>query len=217
MSARIVSFGTYLPAWRLDRRAIGEAHGIASGKGARAVASYDEDATSMAVEAGRRALSAAPAGLGPATLAFATTNPPYADKANATAVHAALGLDPSVAAYDMVGSVRSAIGALRAGLDAAAAGRTSLVVASDIRTGLPGSAEERDGGDGACAFLLSADGPALAEVLAHASSTAEFLDRWRTPGDVAGRVWEERFGEHAYGPLADAAFADALKDRKSVV
>jgi uncharacterized OB-fold protein len=24
-------------------------------------------------------------------------------------------------------------------------------------------------------------------------------------------VWEERFGEHVYGPLADAAFADALK------
>ena len=28
---------------------------------------------------------------------------------------------------------------------------------------------------------------------------------------VASSVWEERFGEHAYGPLADAAFADALK------
>ncbi|HEX2040802.1 MAG TPA: OB-fold domain-containing protein [Acidimicrobiales bacterium] len=211
MSARIVSFGTYLPAWRLDRGAVAEALGIPPGKGTRAVASYDEDATSMAVEAGRRALAAAPGDVRPATLAFATTTPPYADKTNATAVHAALGLDASASAYDMVGSVRSAVGALRAGLDAAAAGRPSLVVAGDVRTGLPGGVDERDGGDGASAFLLAAEGPALAEVLAHASSTAEFLDRWRTPGDVAGRMWEERFGEHAYVPLAEAAVQDACK------
>ena len=38
------------------------------------------------------------------------------------------------------------------------------------------------------------------------SSTAGAL-----PGAPASRVWEERFGEHVYGPLADAAFADALK------
>jgi uncharacterized OB-fold protein len=44
-----------------------------------------------------------------------------------------------------------------------------------------------------------------------AATTDEFLDRWRTPGATASRIWEERFGEHVYGPLADAAFADALK------
>ena len=30
----------------------------------------------------------------------------------------------------------------------------------------------------------------------------EFLDRWRVPGEDASHVWEERFGEHAYVPLA---------------
>ncbi len=27
-------------------------------------------------------------------------------------------------------------------------------------------------------------------------------------------LWEERFGEHAYAPLADDAFADALKQAR---
>ena len=31
------------------------------------------------------------------------------------------------------------------------------------------------------------------------------------PGDPASRQWEERFGEHAYVPLAEAAIAEALK------
>jgi len=87
-------------------------------------------------------------------------------------------------------------------------------VVSDIRTGLPGGADERDGGDAAAAFLMAsgdADAPVLAEPIAAASVTAEFLERWRMPGDPASRQWEERFGEHAYGPLAEAAIASALK------
>jgi uncharacterized OB-fold protein len=51
----------------------------------------------------------------------------------------------------------------------------------------------------------------LAELVAVGATTDEFLERWRTPGASAARVWEERFGEHVYGPLVDAAFADALK------
>jgi hydroxymethylglutaryl-CoA synthase len=46
-------------------------------------------------------------------------------------------------AYDMLGSIRSAAGALRATMDA---GRPTLAVLSDIRTGLPGGADEREGG-----------------------------------------------------------------------
>jgi uncharacterized OB-fold protein len=88
-----------------------------------------------------------------------------------------------------------------------------MAALADIRTGRPGSADERDGGDGAAAFVFGGDSdlPVLAEIIGQASITAEFLDRWRTPGAPASRVWEERFGEQAYAPLADAALADALK------
>jgi hydroxymethylglutaryl-CoA synthase len=205
----IVGYGAYLPYWRLERKAIAEALGAPAGAGTRAVASYDEDTTSLGVEAGRAALRGA--GVAPQTLYFATSDPAYLDKTNATAVHAALDLPASAMAIDIVGSVRAAAGAMRAALDARG---PALAVLSDIRTGLPGGADEREGGDGAVAFLLAdaaADARTIAEPLGAASATAEFLDRWRLPGEPASRQWEERFGEHAYVPLGEAALVEALK------
>src|SRR4051812_36248447 len=207
----IVSYAAYVPYARLDRSAIGATLGTPAGRGTRAVASYDEDTTSMGVEAGRAALAAAPDGVQAAGLYFATANPAYLDKTNATAIHAALGLDQAAPAYDMLGSPRSGIGALRAASDTADAGRPTLAVLSELRTGLPGASDERDGGDGAAAFLFADSGPLLVEHLATASSSGEFLDRWRIPGDPSSKVWEERFGEAAYLPQADAAITDAFK------
>ncbi len=205
----IVAYGAYLPYFRLERKAIGESLGASAGSGTRSVASYDEDTTSMAVEAARAALRAAPT-LRPGALYFATAAPGYLDKTNASAIHAALALDATAPAFDMLGSVRSGAGALSAAIDAS---RPTLAALADIRTGLPGGGDERDGGDGAVAFLLadSRDRSVLAEPVARASATAEFLERWRLPGDAVSRQWEERFGEHAYVPLGEAAVTDALK------
>ena len=205
----IVAYGAYLPYFRLERKAIAESLGASAGSGTRSVASYDEDTTSMAVEAARAALRAAPT-LRPGALYFATAAPGYLDKTNASAIHAALALDATAPAFDMLGSVRSGAGALSAAIDAS---RPTLAALADIRTGLPGGGDERDGGDGAVAFLLadSRDRSVLAEPVARASATAEFLERWRLPGDAVSRQWEERFGEHAYVPLGEAAVTDALK------
>jgi hydroxymethylglutaryl-CoA synthase len=206
----IVACGAYVPYWRLERKAIAEALGVPAGSGTRAVASYDEDATSMAVEAARAALRGA-GGLVPQALYFATSDPPYLDKTNATAIHAALDLPSSAMAVDMVGAVRSAAGALRAAL---AGGGPTLVAMADVRTGLPGGGDEREGGDAAVAFLCVAATPdhaVIAEPVASASATAEFLDRWRVPGESASRQWEERFGEYVYVPLGESASAEALK------
>ena len=75
----------------------------------------------------------------------------------------------------------------------------------------PGSAEERDSGDGAVAFVCAPDG-AVAELVGRGAASDEFLDRWRVPGEADSHVWEERFGEELYLPLAREAFAAALKD-----
>jgi 3-hydroxy-3-methylglutaryl CoA synthase/uncharacterized OB-fold protein len=201
----LLAWGAYVPYARLDRKAIAGALGAPAGSGTRAVASYDEDTTSMGVEAARAALRGV--SITPEAIYFATADPGYLDKTNATAIHAALDLPSTAAAYDMVGSVRSAAGALRAALDARG---PTLAVSADIRTGLAGGGDEREGGDAAAAFLFG-DGPIVAEPLGHASQSAEFLDRWRVPGEPASRQWEERFGEHAYVPLGEAALAEALK------
>jgi len=205
----IVSYGVYLPYWRLERKAIAEALGTPAGSGTRAVASYDEDTTSLGVEAGRAALRGGR--VVPEALYFATANPAYLDKTNATAIHAALDLPTSTFAVDMVGSVRSMVGAMRAARDHRG---PAMAVLSDVRTGLPGGGDEREGGDGAAAFVFADDGAdarVLAEPVAAASATAEFLDRWRLPGESASHQWEERFGEHAYVPLGQGVLAEALK------
>ena len=208
----ILSWGTYVPESRLSRGLIGEALGTPAGAGTRSVAGYDEDTTSMGVEAARNALANLPAELAPQRLLFATANPAYLDKTNATAIHAALGLPSSFRAFDVGGAVRSGVGAMMLAADATV---PTLVVMSDIRTGLPGGADEREGGDGAAAFVMasesSVDGAVQIRPIGKGSATAEFLDRWRLPGEPASHVWEERFGEHAYLPLVQAAFTDALK------
>jgi len=215
----ILAYGAYLPFHRLDRKSISATLGSGGGKGTRTVASYDEDTTSLGVEAARRALRALPSDAPrPTALYFATSDPAYLEKSNAAAVHAALGLDPSVVAFDFGGAVRSGVGALRAALERA---EPTLVVLSDVRTGLPGGADEAGGGDAAVAFVTAGAGlpggegvsprMIVAELVAAAGATEELLDRWRLPGEPAARQWEERFGEAILVGPAQAALTDALK------
>jgi hydroxymethylglutaryl-CoA synthase len=49
--AGIISYGSYIPLWRLARDAIAEAWGSASTRGERSVANNDEDTITMASEA----------------------------------------------------------------------------------------------------------------------------------------------------------------------
>jgi 3-hydroxy-3-methylglutaryl CoA synthase len=209
----ITGWGVHLPYRRLDRTTITAVAGTGGGTGTRTVASHDEDTTTMGAEAARAALRGWQAERGrdiqPQSLWFATTEPAYADKTNATVLHAVLRLDRTVPAYDAVGPARSAMAALRAGWQGP---QTSLVVASDTRTGLPGSGDEAAGADAAAALLIG-DGegeegaPLLAEIVAWESVTEEFVDRWKAPGAQTSRLWEERFGETRYTELG----AEALK------
>ncbi|MCB0973560.1 MAG: OB-fold domain-containing protein [Actinobacteria bacterium] len=227
----ILTFGTYLPHHRLDTSEIRNLIGSGGGRGRRTVASYDEDSTTMAVEAARRALSAAdttnthaePATVGDlagpmaiSRLMFATTSPAYADKTNATAIVAALSLPPTLLAFDLAGSARNGLAALVMALDSTA---DSLVVSSDVRSGRPGSADESGGGDGAGAFLIgdgvdiepdrspgdaATDEAPIAVSLGTASVSEEFMDRYRLPTQTHTSSWEERFSEGIYGRLAKA-------------
>jgi 3-hydroxy-3-methylglutaryl CoA synthase/uncharacterized OB-fold protein len=201
MDHGIVSYAAYVPGHRLPLRELGAQLG-AGGDGSRVVASYDEDATTMAVESARRAVDD---GARPDSIYFATTTPPYLDKTNAAAIHAALDLGHDGFAVDMAGSARSGLGALRS---ASLAG--GLAVLSDVRTGLPTSSEERGGADGAAAFRFGPSDQAGVEIVATAATTAEFLDRWRLPGELASHQWEERFGVEMYMPLIREAVGRVL-------
>jgi hydroxymethylglutaryl-CoA synthase len=193
----VTGYAAYLPRYRLAGADIGLRHGD------RVVASFDEDSTTMAVAAAASAIDGHPA---PRNLYFATSSPAYADKTNATAIHAALGLSDETFATDMCGTGRSAFAAWRA---AAATG--GVATAADVRVGRPGSSDEKLGGDGAAALLFG-EGPGIAEILGATSLTSEFLDRWRSPASLTGQQWEERFGAERYGELVVAAVRRALEE-----
>jgi 3-hydroxy-3-methylglutaryl CoA synthase/uncharacterized OB-fold protein len=183
--------------------------GQGGGKGTRTVASYDEDSTTMAVEAGRLALRGRE--VAPTQLLFGTSFPAYADKTNATAVHSALRLPSDTLALDLGASVRSAVGGLALALEGAG---TSLVVSADVRTGLPGSADEAAGGDGAAALVVGSDDQGaglVAEFLGRASVSDEFIERWRVPGEVRTKTWDEKFSEIKLAPLGVRAWNQALE------
>lgn len=199
----LISIAGHVPHHRLRRERIAEVVGGAPGHGTRAVASYDEDVTTMGVAAARRALSSS--SVGPAALWFATATPPYLDRTNATAIHAALRLEGSVPAMDVGGAARGGTGTLLAALRSS---DPTMVVAADVRTGRPRSSDEAACGDAAAAAMVGSDhdGTLLAQLLGSATATEEFVDRWRVPGQPWSRTWDERFGETRYVPLAtDAA------------
>src|SRR5258708_39312427 len=86
-AAGIVGYHAYLPAYRLQRSEIAAAVG-SSARGVRCVAGYDEDSTTLAVAAALPVVRGREPTAG--SVWFATTDPVYADKTNAPAVHAAL-------------------------------------------------------------------------------------------------------------------------------
>lgn len=200
--AGILRYGSYVPYCRLQR-----ARFEGGGRGERAIANFDEDATSLAVEAGREAMRGS--GSAPATLLFASTSHAYAEKLNAAGVHAALDLPPGARLVDLSSSSGAGVAAL--GLASAiGSGQPSLVCCADVVVGAPMGAREAMGGDAACAFLVGDGEGAAAHILGSGSHAEELLDVWRGPEQQFARQWEERFAQQRLVPALASAFERSL-------
>ena len=192
----ILSAAGYVPYRRLARADIAAFMGSGGGKGTRAVASHDEDTTTLGVEAARLALRSAPGRTPDSAVVRHLASPPTSTRPTPRRSRRRFACPADVAAYDFGGALRSGIGCL---LTALRGGGTTLVVAADVRDGLP---DERrtsppEGTPGRPCWSARARA-SLAEFVATASATDEFTDRWRSPGDRVSKLWEERFGENRY-------------------
>ena len=189
----IVSYGAYVPIYRLSREAIGAMWNKGVGKGERAIANADEDSITMGVEAVIDCLH----GMDRTQvdgLYFATDSPPYIEKQSASIIRAAADLREDILTFDVSHSLRGAGSAMKAAADAVKAGSAKkvLVAASERRIPAPNTEFEVQFGDGAAAFLLGdTDVAASLEGSYHLSS--EFLDVWRKPQDTYVQTTEERF------------------------
>ncbi|QYJ03609.1 hypothetical protein KUV85_14925 [Nocardioides panacisoli] len=197
----IESYAVQVPIGRLDRAEIATTLGVGRGKGARPVASHDEDSTTLAVAAVRRLRGVAEV---EGALWFATSRPAYLEKSNAVTVAVAGGCGSHAPAHDLAGALRGGAGALRAVL----AEGGGVAVAADLRYALPGSADEAGGCDAAAAFTVGS--APVAELVGSAALTTEFLERWREPGADRTYTWEDRFGVEEYVPLGQRVVDDVL-------
>ena len=218
MSSGIAAWGTYLPYWRLQRSAIAGVLGSGGGRGTRAVASHDEDTTTLGVEAGRRALAVGPGAGAVQDLFLSTPDPAYLDKTSATTVHAALGLGRACGAYDFAGSSRSAVGTLLQALGrrrptAPAAAARRWPWSPTCAPVWPARPRSATAATAAAAFVCAPDG-AVAELVGRGAASDEFLDRWRVPGEADSHVWEERFGEEIYVPAGPRGLRGGAQGRR---
>jgi 3-hydroxy-3-methylglutaryl CoA synthase/uncharacterized OB-fold protein len=206
----ITGFGAFVPALRIDRAVIAAATSWAfpsrRGKGARALANWDEDCVTMAVEAARGLPTA-----DVAELVLASTTAPFADLQNATLVSAALGLGENVATSDSGGSLRASTSALHVALTTTRTG-TSVVVAADARKARPGSAQELAYGAGAVAFAIGG-GPVIARLLAAVSRSDLFVDHFRSARADYDYYWEDRWvRDEGYAKIVAPAIRAALDE-----
>jgi 3-hydroxy-3-methylglutaryl CoA synthase len=89
----ISRYGVYVPYFRLDRGLIGKAWGTRQATGEIAVANYDEDALTMAVDAAMDCLGDPPGNVDGAY--FASTSSPYGEKQVAAVIATVCDLPPS--------------------------------------------------------------------------------------------------------------------------
>jgi len=194
----ITAYGAYIPRRRLQRRAVAEANKwfapglVGAAKGERAMANYDEDAVTLAVEAARDCLPGERGRVD--AIYFASTSMPFSDRQNAGVVAAALQLEHSISSTDVTSSQRAGLSALTAALDAVAGGRVKapLVVAGERRKARAASPQELAYGDAGAAFTVGG-GEVVAKFIGSASQTLDFVDHFRGEGEDFDYGWEERW------------------------
>jgi 3-hydroxy-3-methylglutaryl CoA synthase len=210
----VAALGAYAPLLRLDRASASRAlkfSGLGGrGAGFRAVAGWDEDALTLAVEAARTIHRA------PEAVCFASTSAPFLDRSHSTLVIDALALSQDTRGHDVAGSRRCAVSAL---LDALLGRGEKLIASGERRPGKPGNPMHLAEGDGAAAAFV-ADGGA-ARLIGWASLSHDLVDVYASREHPDPYQYEERFIRETsvgkvIGPAVRAALTHAGLDPTAI-
>ncbi len=208
----ITSFGAYIPWHRMKREDCVKAWGGFAMPGERAVAYYDEDSVSMAVEAAVDCLT----GVDPKKvdgLFFATTTSPYKEKQCSAFMAFPLDMRQDIRTADIGTSLRAGTTALALAYDTVRAGSANsvLVASADMRLGAPAGMTEQQFGDGAAALLVGKEN-VIAEILGAYTVSDELAGTWRSDEDKFVRSGEDRFVlDEGYAKLLPMAIEGVLK------
>jgi hydroxymethylglutaryl-CoA synthase len=205
----IVGYGGYVPRFRIRLDEIARVWGKEDGEVSRSlgiieksVPDFDEDAVTMAVEAGKIALIRA--GIEPEKIGavfIGSESHPYAVKPSATIVAEALGIGPDYLTADLEFACKAGSVGIQIVAALLEAGQIEygLAIGTDVAQGKKGDELEYIAGAGAGAFILGKKpGEFLAQIDFFSSFSSNTPDFWRRDGidfpSHAGRFT----GEMAY-------------------
>ncbi len=183
----IVSYGTYIPKYRIKVEEIARVWGesgekIKSGLGVyeKTVPDVDEDAATIAVEAAREAVKRSGIEAGRIGAVFVgSESHPYAVKPTATIVGEALNIGNEYFSADLEFACKAGTAAIQICMAMVRAGmiECGLAIGADTSQSKPGDALEYAAAAGGAAFLIGED--EIAEIEATYSFSSDTPDFWR--------------------------------------
>ncbi|MDD5472839.1 MAG: hydroxymethylglutaryl-CoA synthase [Candidatus Methanoperedens sp.] len=191
MSVGIVSYGAYIPRYRIKIEEIAKvwgdnANSIIDGLMVyeKSVPDMDEDTITIAVEAARNAINRA--GINPEKIGAVYTGSeshPYAVKPSSTVVAEAIGATPNLTAADFEFACKAGTAAIQTcmGLVGADMIELGMAIGSDVSQGAPGDALEYTAAAGGVAYIIGKKNT-VADIESTYSFTTDTPDFWRREG-----------------------------------
>ncbi len=191
MSVGIVSYGAYIPRYRIKIEEIAKVWGnnassIIDGLMVyeKSVPDMDEDTITIAVEAARHAINRA--GINPEKIGAIYTGSeshPYAVKPSSTVVAEAVGATPNLTSADFEFACKAGTAAIQAcmGLVGSDMIELGMAIGSDVSQGAPGDALEFTAAAGGVAYIIGKK-KTIANIESTYSYTTDTPDFWRREG-----------------------------------
>ena len=208
MDAGIVSYGAYVPRYRILPEEIGKVWGVdgkSMGKGLyilqKSVPSPDEDVVTIATEAARNMMARVPE-VDPKDIGavyVGSESHPYAVKPTSTIVAEAIEATPAMTAADLEFACKAGTAGIQMCLGLVLSGMTKYAVAigADTSQGAPGDALEYSASAGGAAYLIGTE-KVIARINKTLSFTTDTPDFWRREGQPYPRHGGRFTGEPAY-------------------
>lgn len=202
----IVSYGVYIPKYRIKPSQIAQAWGKEAvdiekslGVSEKAVASVDEDAVTLAVEATLNATLPFNFDLSKiGAITVGSESHPYAVKPTSTTVAGILGLPENLLAVDLEFACKAGTAGIQL-LSGLINSHTKYVLAigSDVAQAKPSDVLEYTAGSAAASFILGAK-DAIANILDFTSYSSDTPDFWRRDSEKFPSHGGRFTGEPAY-------------------
>ena len=224
MDVGIVSYGAYVPRYRITPEEIGRIWGVdgkAMGKGLfinmKSVPSPDEDTITISTEAARDMMSRCsvdPQQIG--ALYVGSESHPYAVKPTGTVVSEAICAAPNMTVADLEFACKAGTAGIQICMGLVGSGmiRYGVAIGADTSQGAPGDALEYSASAGGAAFLIGSE-KIIAKINKTLSYTTDTPDFWRREGSPYPSHGGRFTGEPAYFKHIGSAARMLLDEMKT--